>query len=592
MTFEIIFVFLLLGIAVFLFVTDYVTYDIAALIIMALLLVSGTLNIQEGLSGFSNSATITVACMFILSAGIKNTGILERMGEFFSTKMDQNFHLWFFWLLLAIAVISAFINNTAAVAIFIPVMMGISSRIGISPSKLLIPLSFAGMFGGVTTLIGTSTNILVSSIAAERGLERIGMFELTPMGIVFVAAGFLFLFTVGIRLIPSRRDAKELTDQYDMQDYLTDVQVTEKSKLIGKKLDSEKLTEELDLDVLRVFKEKGDSSAQRGDVYIEAGDVLRVRGDRSDIQKLRMREDLAIVTKKHWEDEDLEHGGDLIVEVVIAPESSLVQSSLDSYPFAEKTGALPLAIRRRGELKHNNLNDVTLSAGDSLLLSISDVRLKDLQKESAFIIVSKEEIQAEESGKTVQAVAILAAVVLTAAMGILPIVISAVAGALLMILTGCLRTEEAYRAVNWKVIMLLAGVLPLGTAMDKTGAAELMASGMIEMLAETGPTVLMSGFFGLTLVITSVMSNNASAALLAPIAIEAANRIDVAPEPFLYSVTFAASLSLITPFGYQTNTMIYGPGQYEIRDFFKIGVILNVIFWILATLLIPVIWPF
>lgn len=282
----------------------------------------------------------------------------------------------------------------------------------------------------------------------------------------------------------------------------------------------------------------------------------------------------------------------MIVEVVIAPESSLVKSNLSSFPFADKVGALPLAIRRRGELKHNNLNDVILSAGDSLLLSISAGQLNDLQKDSAFIIVSKKEIQKTESGKTTQAVIILAAVVLTAALGIFPIVISAVSGAVLMILSGCLRTEEAYRAINWKVIMLLAGVLPLGTAMDKTGAAEWLASGMIDVLADSGPAVLLSGFFGLTLLITSVMSNNASAALLAPIAIEAANRIGVSPEPFLYSVTFAASLSLLTPFGYQTNTMIYGPGQYEIKDFFKIGALLNLIFWILATLLIPVIWPF
>ncbi|PWN06802.1 SLC13 family permease [Rhodohalobacter mucosus] len=592
MTFEIIFVFLLLGIAVFLFVTKYVTYDIVALIIMASLLLSGVLSLQEGLSGFSNSATITVACMFILSAGVKNTGILERVGEYFADKMDHNFHFWFFWLLLCVAVISAFINNTAAVAIFIPVMMGISARIGVSPSKMLIPLSFAGMFGGVTTLIGTSTNILVSSIAAERALDPIGMFELTPMGIVFMAAGFLFLFTIGTRMIPSRRDASELTEQYGMQDYLTDVQVMETSDLIGKKLNHQKLTEKLDLDVIRVFKEKGDSSAQRGDVYIEPGDIMRVRGKSSDIQKLQLREDLTIFTKKTWGDKDLEYGGDLIVEVVIAPESSLVKSNLDSFPFADKMGALPLAIRQRGELKHNDLNEVILEAGDSLLLSISAERMDDLQKDSAFIIVSKKETQKTASGKTVQAIAILAAVVITAALGIFPIVITALSGAVLMILTGCLRTEEAYRAINWKVIMLLAGVLPLGTAMDKTGAAQWMASGMLDVLADSGPTVLLSGFFGLTLLVTSVMSNNASAALLAPIAIEAAGRIGVSPEPLLYSVTFAASLSLITPFGYQTNTMIFGPGHYEIKDFLKIGTVLNLIFWVLATLLIPVIWPF
>jgi len=423
-------------------------------------------------------------------------------------------------------------------------------------------------------------------------MSAISMFELTPMGLIFIVSGFIFLFTVGIKMMPERRKENELTKEYEMQHYLTDIKVNEGSSLVGTYLDEEDLTKNLDLDVIRVFKQKEDSSAQRNQIKIEGGDILRIRGNAGEIRKLMKSEDVSLLPSKEWMDRDLEHGRDAIVEAVIAPESSLVKTKLGDFPFYENIGAVPLAIRQRGEVQHDDLSEIVLSGGDSILLSMSSERTAELEGEPAFVLVSKIDTILYREEKTLWALGILAGVVSTAALGITSIVVSAVIGVMLMIFTGCLRTEEAYEAINWKVIMLLAGVLPLGTAMDKTGAAELMASGMVDSLAGFGPTVLMSGFFLLTLLITAVMSNNASAALLAPIAIEAASTIDVNPEGFLYAVTFAASLSLITPFGYQTNTMIYGPGHYTIKDFFKIGIPLNIIFWILATIFIPMIWPF
>jgi di/tricarboxylate transporter len=418
------------------------------------------------------------------------------------------------------------------------------------------------------------------------------MFELTPMGLIFIASGFLFLFTIGIKMIPERRKEDELTKEYEMQHYLTDIRVNEGSSLVGTYLDEEDLTKNLDLDVIRVFKQKEDSSAQRNQIKIEGGDILRIRGKAEEMKKLMKSENVSLLPSREWMDKDLEHGRDAIVEAVIAPESSLVKTKLGDFPFYENIGAVPLAIRQRGEVKHDDLADIELSGGNSILLSMNSERTAELEDEPAFVLVSKIETILYREEKTFWALGILAGVILAAAVGFTSIVVSAVIGVILMIVTGCLRTEEAYEAINWKVIMLLAGVLPLGTAMDKTGAAELMATGMVDSLAAFGPTILMSGFFLLTILITAVMSNNASAALLAPIAIEAAKTIEVNPEAFLYAVTFAASLSLITPFGYQTNTMIYGPGHYTIKDFFKVGIPLNVIFWILATIFIPIIWPF
>ena len=592
MTFEIAFVLILLVVATYLFVTDHVTYDVTAVIVMVSLLVSGILTPQEGLSGFSNAATVTVAAMFILSAGIRRTGILNSAGDFFSSRMQQNFNLWLLLLLLFIGFVSAFINNTAAVAIFIPVMMSISTKVDVSPSKLLMPLSFAGMFGGVCTLIGTSTNILVSSIAVERGLDAIGMFEFTSMGLIFLASGLLFLFMFGIKMIPERRAQEDLTKDFEMQNFLTDIIINSNSELVDKVLDKKELTEELDLDVIRIFRDDMDSSAQRNKVKTQTGDIIRIRGSKDEIKKLVTREDISLKPPREWADVDLQHGQDALVEVVVAPETGLVGTNLKDYSFYGKFGAVPLAIRHEGSIKHNDLSEFQLSSGDTLLLSMDSERLNEIESDPSVVMVTDPDIMSERENKTPIALTIVAGVVLTAALGVTSIVVSAIAGVVLMILTGCLKTSEAYEAVNWKVIMLLAGVLPLGTAMDKTGTAELLANLMISGLADLGPTVLMSGFFIITLVITAVMSNNASAALLAPIAIESASTMGVQPEPFLYAVTFAASLSLITPFGYQTNTMIYGPGQYKVSDFFKVGLLLNILFWILATIFIPLIWPF
>lgn len=592
MTFEIIFVFALLLVALFLFSTDYVTFDVTAIIIMASLMISGILTPVQGLSGFSNPATVTVGCMFILSEALRRTGILNTVGDYFSEKMEENLKVGFFFMLAFISTCSAFINNTAVVVIFIPVIMDMASKVGVSASRLLIPLSFAGILGGICTLIGTSTNILVSSIAVERQYDAIGMFDLLPMGLIFLVAGFIYLFTVGMKLIPERRKDDDLTEDFKMQEYLTDVTINENSDLVGTVLDHEELTAHLDLDVIRVFSSGRDSSAQRSKIEIEADDILRIRGSADEIKKLLDREDISLIPSKKWADKDLQHGQDTLVEAVIAPESTLDGTSLGKFNFSENIGAVPLAIRHHGRLQQNRLEDVRMSGGDSILLSMSSSRLPELENNPAFVVVSELDILDHRPQKTPIAIAILAGVVATAALDFAPIVLSAIVGVILMILTGVIKTQEAYEAVNWKVVMLLAGVLPLGTAMDVTGAAEMLASGMVGTLSDFGPRIMLGGFFLLTLLITAVMSNNASAALLAPIAIQTSQSIGVAVEPFLYAVTFAASLSFMTPFGYQTNTMIYGAGQYKMKDFLVVGTPLNILFLILAIIFIPMIWPF
>lgn len=589
---DILIIFGLLVAAVFLFSYEQIPFDITALILLSVLLISGILTPEEGLSGFSNTATITIAAMFILSEGIRKTGALNDVSDYFSRLAKERPKIGVIIIMAVIGVISGFINNTAAVAIFIPVMITLSQDMEMGASKLLMPLSFASMFGGVCTLIGTSTNILVSSIAQEEGLEAFTMFEFAPMGILFFIAGFIYMFTVGSRLIPDRRGKGELTQDYQMQEYLTDVIIEPDSEWIGRPTNEAPILNDLDLDLLRVFKSSGGSDYKQTTSRLESGDVLRIRGSVSEIDKLIGREDVSLKPTKHWYDVDLRQGSDALVEAILAPNSSLAQKTIGEIDFLERFGAVVLAIRHHGELQQEDLSDIKLEGGDSLLLSISRDRIREVQDDSSFVVASEVGVERYRSDKMPIAFGILAMVVGLAAFGILPIVVTAVLGVILMNLTGCLSTEEAYNAVNWKVIVLLGGIIPFGIAMQKTGAAELLSQTLIGFLGGFGPTAIVSGFFFLSMMLTNLISNQATAVLLAPIAIDTASSMGMSVEPLLMAVTFAASLSFMTPVGYQTNTMVYGAGQYKFTDFTKVGTPLNIIFWILGTIFIPIFWPF
>lgn len=593
MSFEIIFVLFLLVAAFVLFATDYVSFDVAAMILLFSLLVSGILTFEEGLSGISHPATVAIASMFVLSEGLRRTGLLNKAGDYFSERLQENFTFWMLIMLLFISMMSAIMNNTAVVVIFIPILINVASKIGVSASKLLMPVSFAAIMGGICTLIGTSTNLLVASIAEERGAASFGMFDFTPIGLILLVAGYVFLLLIGIKMIPARRkEGEELTKDFEMQPYLTDVVIEPNSDLVGDVLDEEDLTKRLDLDVLRIFKPERDQSVQRSEIKVEAGDVLRIRGRAKELNKLLQREDFKPRAAREWMDVDLQHGRDALLEAVVAPDSSLEGKKLREIDFPERFGAVPLAIRHHGELKHDDLGEIEIAGGDSLLLSLSSDRIPDIEKDPIFVVASKLDVMPRRPEKTFLALGILLSVVLVAALEILPIAISAGTGVILMILTGCVTTEEAYNAVNWKIIFLLAGVIPLGLAMDKTGAATLLADGLVNTLHGFGPRALLAGFYLLTMSLSAVMSTNASAALVAPLAIQIANTIGVNPEPFVISVSYAASLTFLTPFGHHANTLIFGAGQYKFTDFIKVGLPLNFIFWILATLLIPVVWPF
>ncbi len=584
-------VFALLLLALVLFALEFVRVDVTAIIVMTILLLSGILTPEEGLRGFSNVATVTVGAMFVLSAGLRQTGALSGVGDLFRRLGQRNYVLALVTMMLMIGVVSAFINNTAAVAIFIPIVLSVSGDLRVSPSKLFIPLSFASMFGGVCTLIGTSTNLLVSSIAQDNGLRPFGMFEFAPLGIVFFAVGFAYLY-FGMKLVPARREAGTLTESFEMKDFLTDIVVSEDSPYIGEQLADTTLSSDLDLDIIEVYRGDESFSGTSAQVQLQAGDRLRIRGSVSEIAKLLSIAGLTLSPTGRIADTDVTTERDALIEVVIGPDSELIQKTVGDVNFPQRFGAQVLALRQHGRLQQEDLQNVTLQGGNALLLKIDRDRLARLRQEQDFVIASEVSIPEVREQKMPIAVVTIVAVVGLAVLGVVPIVVSAIAGCVVMVVSGCLTVNEAYRAIQWKVMFLLAGILSLGVAMEKTGAAQFLSDLVVGGLEPFGPVAILSAFFLLSQLLTNVISNNATAALLAPIAIGVADALGLDARPFLFAVTFAASLSFMTPIGYQTNTLVYGPGQYRFTDFLRIGTPLNILFWIIGTLLIPRIWSF
>jgi len=592
MTTEMIIVFGVIILAIILFATEKIPVDLTAIIVMGILLLSRIITPEEGLSGFSNTATITVGAMFIVSAALKKTGAVNFLGIISSRIFKINFWFGLIVTMITVGVVSAFINNTPVVAIFIPILLSTASNNKLSPSKLLMPISFASMFGGVCTLIGTSTNILVSSIAVQNGLSPFTMFEFSSLGLVFFAAGMIYMISIGVNLIPKRDIGNQLTEKYDMKNYLTDIILLPDAKSVGQKLIDSPLVKELEIDILEVIRNKHRLLSPLSTITFQANDLLRVRCDLKQIQKLKDRIGIEFVANKSIHDEDFKKEELILTEVIISPNSNLVGKTIKSAKFRNVFKANALALRHRGQLYNLDFSNTPLSAGDAILIEIRKENYEEVKNNPNFVIVADIDLPKFRKSKIIPALLIISGIVITASLEVLPIMISAIIGSILLIITKCITLEETYQSIEWKVIFLLGGIISLGVALEKTGAALFISNHMVSVLGGLGPIAIVAAFYLLTSLLTETMSNNATAILLAPIAITTAITMGVNPKPFLMAVTFAASASFMTPVGYQTNTMIYGVGQYKFADFIKVGFPLNLIFWILATILIPVFFPF
>ncbi|WP_336345184.1 SLC13 family permease [Halalkalicoccus ordinarius] len=578
------------------FVLEPVPIDVTAIGIIVVLVALEpwtTISPEDGVAGFSSPATVTVLAMFIISEGVRRTGVVQRIGDWIveATRGDPRRQLA---AVIGLSGGSAgFINNTPVVAIMIPMVMNIAKQTRTSPSKLLLPVSFASMMGGTLTLIGTSTNILASDVSARLLDRPFSMFEFTALGVLVLVTGVVYLLLVADRLIPERiQPEEELIEEYEMADYLTEVLVREDSPLVGMTVERTLEELEFDGDIVQVIR--------HGEAFIEPlarkelreGDVLMLRTDRATLVDLIDAEEVDLLPEVQLHDADLERAEEArnLVEVVVLPDTALVGETLNSLNFRQRYDATVLAIRRGGEVIRQRMDKTPLRGGDTLLIQAPEETITRLDRDRAFVVADEIVRPEFRTGKLPIAIVIVAGVVALAALEVFPILITALAGVVAMVATGCLRPTEMYEAVDWNVIFLLAGVIPLGVAMERTGGAEWIAS-LVVSGSSTLPAIAVLGvFYLLTALLTNVVSNNASVVLMIPVAVDAAAAIGANAFSFVLAVTFAASTAFITPIGYQTNLMVYGPGGYRFSDFARLGAPLQLLLAVVTTLGIAAIW--
>ncbi|MEQ8753987.1 MAG: SLC13 family permease [Coleofasciculus sp. G1-WW12-02] len=570
-----------------LFISEWLPVDITALSIMVLLIVLGLVTPEEGISGFSSSATITVMAMFILSAGIARTGAIQFISELLLKWGGKTSSQQILALGAIAGPISSVINNTAVLAVFLPIVEDLCRQKRISPSKLLIPLSYATILGGMITVIGTSTNILASGLSDKLGYGTFSLFEFTKLGLLTFTIGLTYLVLIAPRLLPNRKISSSDTQEYGLQDYVSEIVIPPGSSLVGKTLRSTQIQRKFDMDVLEIIRNDSRFAQPLADKVLQAGDILIVRGRRECLLNIKDERGIDIFPdvefSKQSIEENLTSGEDTIAEVLILSNSDLLGSTLKEFRFRQRYNLTVLAIRRGQEFVRERLGRVPLRFGDLLLVQGPKQSFVGLQTSRDLLVFEQRDMETFRREKAGIAVAIGVGVVLVAAFNLLPILVSALAGVVLMVLTGCLKPGELYGAVRWDIIFLLAGLIPLGIAMENSGTTKWLADNLVALGSSFSPYWILTFFFLITALLTEILSNNASVVLLLPVAVQVAQTLELNPFAFMFAVTFAASNSFMTPIGYQTNTMVYSAGGYRFLDFFRVGAPLS----LLMTIVIP-----
>ena len=574
------------------FIGEWFPADFTALIVAVALMLLGLVTPEQGISGFSNSATITVMAMFILSAGITRTGVVQTVRDWLVKWGGTSLTQQIFVMGAIVGPISALINNTAVVAIFLPIVEDWCKKQQISVSKVLMPLSFVTILGGTITLIGTSTNILASGVSKQLGYGEFGLFQFTFLGIIVFVIGLIYLAFASHQLLPNGKiSAGDVVEKsYGLKDYLSELVIAPRSSLIGQTLQQSEIQRKFDLDVLELIRNKARFAQPLADKVLQAGDILVVRCNRDDLLKIKEERGLEILPEVQFKNEPIAEvlttGEEKIGEVLILSNSRLIGTTLKDIRFRQRYNVTVIAIRRGAELLKGRLGKIPLRFGDLLLLQGPKQSFIGLQTTRELLVLEQRDSENLRKQKAPIALAIALAVILLAAFDLVPILVSALAGVILMVLTGCLKPGEIYGAVRWDVIFLLAGLIPLGIAMDKSGTTQWLATGLLAAGGSLSGYWILTFFFIVTTILTSILSNNASVVLMIPIAVEVAKSLELNPLAFMFAVTFAASNCYLTPIGYQTNTMVYSPGGYKFMDFIKVGFPLTILMTIVTPLLI------
>ncbi len=575
------------------FICEWLPVDLTALSVAIVLMLLGLVSPNEGISGFGNSATITVMAMFILSAGITKTGILNIVRDWLIVWGGNHPTRQIFVMGSIVGSISAFINNTAVVAIFLPIIEQWSKQTKVSVSKLLIPLSFSTILGGLITLIGTSTNILASGVAVQLGYPEFSIFQFTRLGIPVFIFGLIYLSFIAPKLLPDRKPVggESLSEDYEIREYVSEMIIPPNSSLIGQTLRSSKIQRKFDLDVLEIIRNDTHFAPPLADKILSVGDILLVRSSRTNLLNIKDERGVEILADFKFSSTNLETDNDSIqeekiAEVLILSNSRLIGSTLKDLRFRQRYNATVLAIRRGQELIRERLGKTTLKFGDLLLVQAPKESFIGLQTTRELLVLEEKNREGLRTEKATTALVIIIGVIAIAAFDIFPILVTSLAGVILMVITGCLKPGEIYGAVRWDIIFLLAGLIPLGIAMDNSGTNEWLADQLFGVAGNLSGYWILVLFYLATCLLTEVLSNNASVVLMIPIAVKIAEIMGLNPLAFMYAVTFAASNSYLAPIGYQTNTMVYAPGGYKFLDYTRVGLPLTCSFTLLIPLLI------
>ena len=599
MTFEIGFMLFLLGATLVSFVLEKIPAELTAMSAFAVLLVAGMLTPRDAMAVFSNPGPLAVAAMFVLSAALEKCGAIDLIAGRLVRVQKVPLLIVLPVMILLVALISAFINNTPVVVVFLPVVVTLARKMDVSASKLLIPLSYASIFGGNCTLIGTSTNIVVSSIAEEAGYPAFSMFELTAVGLPLLITGTIYLSLLGPRLLPVRETLSSILSDEERREYIVEAFVRENSPLVGVSLNNTSLAKLQKFRILEILRSGVKLDLKDSEATMKAGDRLL----------------LAVSPKALAEAQNRAHGLDLrdsvgdgleqisksqgvIAEAVLGPDSSLIDVALGDINFRQRYRMVPLAVHRRGQNLRTNFERIPLEAGDTLLLLGTAEGIEQAGSNGDFLFLNRPALVLDAKKKKIPLiVAVIGGVIAAASLNLMPIATAAIVGCVILLLLKCLSTKEAYDSIQWSILFLIFAMLGVGAAMESTGTSAWLAEKLVESVTHFTaepwrPFALLVGIYLLTTTLTEILSNNAAAVLFATLSIGIAESMQIDPRPFLIAITVAASASFATPIGYQTNTYVYGVGGYRFSDFAKIGIPLNLLAFIVAMIVIPMIWSF
>lgn len=607
MTGEILFVFGLLLVTILLFVSGFWRLDVVAIMVILTLMLSGLLSPGDALAGFGDPVVLLIAGLFVVGEGLFRTGVAYRIGNWLMGVAGTSENRLLILLMLVVAGLSAFMSSTGAVAIFIPVALNLAAKADVSPSRLLMPMAFASLIGGMLTLIGTPPNLVVSTQLTREGLDSFGFFDFTPIGILVLAVAIGYILVVGSRSLPGetgvdgaihdRLSLRDLAEVYDLIGQLNRLRIWTGSPLEGKTVPQAKLRTRYGVTVLGLERLRRRARAVTPveiQTEFQVGDIIYVAGTAPQVDKLAEAEGVEQLGVQSGQVQIAAQEVGL-VEVLLAPRSALIGKTLSAARFRERYGLTVLGILRDGQPLQGNLVETVLGFGDSILMGGGWTQIELLQGEQKdfFVLNLPREMDevAPERARAGWALAIVVGMIFLMAFKMTPSVTAVLLAALAMVLTGCVSMKDAYASINWESLVLIAGMLPMATVLEKTGGVELIADGLADSLGDMGPLALMAGLFVITSVFSQVISNTATTVLLAPIAVSAALEVGVSPHPYLMTVALAASTAFATPMASPVNTLVMGPGEYKFNDFVKVGVPLQILAMVVTLLSVPLLFP-